>query len=166
MNPLSIIVLGIAITSALCGIYSKGYQVGYNEAKFNSLMMHTEELGIIFIESEKLEEEINNLDISYTLQQIEMRKEISRLKMEAVRYEQNKRNRCMVLDHNWVLMHNEAASLSRTTNTTSTGLDDGKPKTIEKDNQISVIVDNYSTCALYIEQLKALQDYVKLILTQ
>lgn len=166
MNLLPTIILIIAIIGGICGVYNKGYNSGFDSATREALVAHTEEIQLMFIESKEFQEKIDEIDLFYTLQQIKLRKEISRLKGEAIRYEQNKHNRCMVLNHEWVRMHNEAASLSKTTNTTSTGMDDGNAGAFEDNTKINIVVENYSTCALYIQQLKALQDYVTLILTQ
>lgn len=163
---MSSFVFTIAMIGAMSLSYTKGYDAGFNQATKEALVTHTEELELMFIESEDLEKKFNKIDMFYTSQQVELRKEISRLKKEVILYEQKNRNRCLVLDHDWVLMHDEAARLSGKTNKPAASLDDDTARAINDNNKLSVIVNNYSSCALYIKQLKALQEYIKASSTQ
>lgn len=163
---MSSFVFSVAIIGVMSLFYNKGYDAGFNQATKDALVTHTEELELMFIESEDLEKKINKIDMFYTSQQVELRKEISRLKTEVILYEQKNRNRCLVFDHDWVLMHDEAARLSGQTNEPTASMDDDTARTIDNNNELSVIVNNYSSCALYIEQLKALQEYIKASLSQ
>lgn len=153
--------------------YNAGLSHGLNEANQASLEL------VGKLKSEKLNiiKELANVDQKYTDDLLTMQERINNAKREANEYKHithvGDAADCPNVSDEWVLVHDTAADLSSLSSLSgirdaeTTGVDDGKAKTVEnyqrqytKKQAIQVITDNYAQCAEYINQLRALQDYV------
>lgn len=161
-----IIILLVLASLGLSFEIGVSYGVSKNTNELNEI--HKNQMATIRQEKQKIQSQLDQVDERYTRDMLAMQTKIDEAKKQAAKYEPPAKNNCdcSSLDNEWVRVHNAAANVSSVRGATATGVDDGQAEAIKNDRGASrkqaleVVTDNYATCAVYINQLNALQEYV------
>lgn len=162
-NKFILLIIGLVLVA--WKIYAIGFDAGYSEINTAALEGKNAQYEKLQKERDALADRVSRIDQKFTSEKIDLQKQIDQLKKEAANYEPPKETTCDNdnLDPEWVRVHNSAADLSRVQNPESSSVDDGKPGAATKNQAIATIADNYATCAVHINQLKGLQDFIRTI---
>ena len=147
---------------ALWQVYEVGYDVGYATLSQEHYLNYQEQLEIASNRVELLSDRLVALDQKATREKLVLMDAIEALEERARNYESHVNDAC--LDGEWLRVHNAAADLSKGANPPATSVDDANARGVAKGEALTVIVENYGQCALYIKQIEGLQSYIREIL--
>lgn len=166
----SIAFSALAIGSTFLMAYKQGHIDGYQKSEL-------EHKRVEILMSQKSDQKISDLRNRLEILDSEKaiaQKIISDLQQEVItaasNYEPQKKINgscdCKRLDAKWVRIHDAAANVQAVRNSSATSLVDGKAGAISHDRgttkkrALEVVTKNYTNCALYLEQIKGLQEYI------
>lgn len=159
-------IVALAIWLAFDYGYDSGMANGLNQVN----QANQDLLNKMEKEKQALANDLSQLDQKYTSDMVTMREKIDDAKKQATKYTPPQKNECDCsdLDNEWVRVHDTAASVSGIRGASATSVDDGQTEAVKNDRPdhskkraIEVITDNYAECSIYINQLEALQGFVK-----
>lgn len=147
-----------------------GFDAGQAKAENAALSAAKNEYDRVLQEKKKLDDQLSDIDARYAAEMKVMQGKIDDAKKQAAQYkpQQDTDCDCSRLDNDWVRIHDAAASVSGAGYTDPARVDDGKAGAVEnhsgtasKQQAIETITDNYAACAVYINQVNGLQDFVR-----
>lgn len=167
MNWRPVVIMLVVIASVGLA-FNIGVDYGVSKNVSEITQKHNEQMSEIRQQKEKIQAQLNQVDERYTRDMLAMQQKIDEAKKQAAQYEPPQKTSCNCdgIDSEWVRIHNTAANVSSVRGTKATGVDDGEAKATQdntgasKKQALEVVTDNYATCAVYINQLEALQEYV------
>lgn len=140
--------------------YEMGFDAGYNTVFEDSLISYQKQIDNANQKALHMTNALIDLDVEMTKKNMDLRHEIFELKALSHNYVPS--NQC--LDANWLHIHDTAARLPEGEDAATASVDDGKTAGPKADQALKVVVDNYSECALYINQITSLQGYIRAVL--